>query len=276
MLKKIYDKCVEWAGHKFANSILGIISFLESFIFPIPTDAMIIPMVIAKRNKFLKISLIAIIFSVLGALVGCGGEPAKPERQIEGRWGNDDRWDKWLILEIGKDMSCAMTFWEGGEGENLSWDTCSLSVAPNEGELVADTDSESDYQLREAYVLEGSIEDEEVSLLARLFSDTYDGEEFLAVFEEGDSILDLDSGFMFERLEDPLELFTSLVMESDKEDLTAEMKSCAIDKFAAASPELQDAMMEIYRGRFRDGPFSLFGEALQLVGGLKDDCGLDM
>tara|TARA_B110000438_G_scaffold297996_1_gene345346 strand:+ start:3818 stop:4414 length:597 start_codon:yes stop_codon:yes gene_type:complete len=70
MLKKIYDKCVEWAGHKFANSILGIISFLESFIFPIPTDAMIIPMVIAKRNKFLKISLIAIIFSVLGALVG--------------------------------------------------------------------------------------------------------------------------------------------------------------------------------------------------------------
>ena len=70
MLKKIYDKCVEWAGHKFANSILGIISFLESFIFPIPTDAMIIPMVIAKRNKFLKISLIAIIFSVLGALIG--------------------------------------------------------------------------------------------------------------------------------------------------------------------------------------------------------------
>ena len=70
MLKKMYDKCVEWAGHKFANPILGLISFLESFIFPIPTDAMLIPMVIAKRNKFLKISLIAIIFSVLGAVIG--------------------------------------------------------------------------------------------------------------------------------------------------------------------------------------------------------------
>ena len=70
MLKKIYDKCVEWAGHKLANPILAIVSFLESFIFPIPTDTMIIPMVIAKRNKFLKISLIAIIFSVLGALIG--------------------------------------------------------------------------------------------------------------------------------------------------------------------------------------------------------------
>ncbi len=70
MLKRIYDKCVEWAGHKSANPILAFVSFLESFIFPIPTDAMLIPMVIAKRNKFLKISLIAIIFSVLGAIVG--------------------------------------------------------------------------------------------------------------------------------------------------------------------------------------------------------------
>ena len=70
MIKKIYDKCIKWAGHKAANHILGVIAFLESFIFPIPTDAMIIPMVIAKREKFLKISLIAIIFSVLGAVIG--------------------------------------------------------------------------------------------------------------------------------------------------------------------------------------------------------------
>ena len=70
MIKKLYDKCVLWAGNKFANPILAFIAFLESFIFPIPTDAMIIPMVIAKREKFLKISLIAIIFSVLGALIG--------------------------------------------------------------------------------------------------------------------------------------------------------------------------------------------------------------
>ena len=70
MLKKIYDKCVEWAGHRFANPILAFIAFLESFIFPIPTDAMLIPMIIAKRNQFLKISSIAIIFSVLGAMIG--------------------------------------------------------------------------------------------------------------------------------------------------------------------------------------------------------------
>ena len=70
MLKKMYDKCVKWAGHRFANPILAFVAFLESFIFPIPTDAMLVPMVFAKRNKFFKIALIAIIFSVLGALIG--------------------------------------------------------------------------------------------------------------------------------------------------------------------------------------------------------------
>ena len=70
MLKKIYDKCVEWAGHKSAKPILAVVAFLESVIFPIPTDAMIIPMAISKRNNFLKIAIIATVFSVLGALFG--------------------------------------------------------------------------------------------------------------------------------------------------------------------------------------------------------------
>ena len=70
MIKKLYDKCVEWAGHRLANPILAFVSFLESFIFPIPTDAMIIPMVIAKKKEYLKIFLIASIFSVLGGIFG--------------------------------------------------------------------------------------------------------------------------------------------------------------------------------------------------------------
>jgi len=70
MIKKLYDQCILWAGYKYANVILAFVSLLESFIFPIPTDVMIIPMVIAKRNQFLKIAFVAILFSVLGALVG--------------------------------------------------------------------------------------------------------------------------------------------------------------------------------------------------------------
>ena len=70
MIKKLYDKCVKWAGYRFANSILAVVALTESFIFPVPTDIMIIPMVVAKKSEFLKIALIAIVFSVLGALVG--------------------------------------------------------------------------------------------------------------------------------------------------------------------------------------------------------------
>ena len=70
MIKKLYDKCVKWAGHKYAKPILAFEAFIESSFFPIPPDVMIIPMVVSKKNEFLRIALIATIFSVLGALFG--------------------------------------------------------------------------------------------------------------------------------------------------------------------------------------------------------------
>ena len=70
MIKKLYDKCVTWAGYKYAKPILAIEAFIESSFFPIPPDVMIIPMVISKKEEFVRIALIATIFSVLGALFG--------------------------------------------------------------------------------------------------------------------------------------------------------------------------------------------------------------
>ncbi len=70
MIKKLFDKCVDWAGRKYANFALAIVSFIESSFFPVPPDVMIIPMVIAKKQHFIKIALIATIFSVLGGLFG--------------------------------------------------------------------------------------------------------------------------------------------------------------------------------------------------------------
>ena len=70
MIKKLYDKCVAWAGYKYAKQILAIEAFIESSFFPIPPDVMIVPMVVSKRNEFIQIALIATIFSVLGALFG--------------------------------------------------------------------------------------------------------------------------------------------------------------------------------------------------------------
>ena len=70
MIKKIFDKCVHWAGHKYSKPILAFVSFIESSFFPAPPDVMLIPMVVAKREQFITIALIATIFSVLGALFG--------------------------------------------------------------------------------------------------------------------------------------------------------------------------------------------------------------
>ena len=70
MIKKLYDKCIAWAGYKYAKQILAFEAFIESSFFPIPPDVMIIPMVVSKKKEFIKIALIATIFSVLGALLG--------------------------------------------------------------------------------------------------------------------------------------------------------------------------------------------------------------
>ena len=70
MIKKLYDKCVAWAGYKYAKQILAFEAFIESSFFPIPPDVMIIPMVISKKNQFIQIALIATTFSVLGAMFG--------------------------------------------------------------------------------------------------------------------------------------------------------------------------------------------------------------
>ena len=70
MIKNLYDKCVAWAGYRYAKLFLAIEAFIESSFFPIPPDVMIIPMVVSKKNEFIQIALIATIFSVLGALFG--------------------------------------------------------------------------------------------------------------------------------------------------------------------------------------------------------------
>ena len=70
MFQRLYKKCLELAAHKSSNFYLGLVSFVESSFFPIPPDVMIVPMVIAKKKDYLKIFLIATIFSTLGGIMG--------------------------------------------------------------------------------------------------------------------------------------------------------------------------------------------------------------
>ena len=70
MFNTLYKKCLNLAAHKSSKYYLAFVSFIESSFFPIPPDVMVIPMVISKRNDFIKIFLIATIFSVLGGILG--------------------------------------------------------------------------------------------------------------------------------------------------------------------------------------------------------------
>ena len=70
MFKRFYNKSIELASNKRSNLYLSIVSFVESSFFPIPPDVMIVPMVLAKKKSYLKIFLIATVFSVLGGIAG--------------------------------------------------------------------------------------------------------------------------------------------------------------------------------------------------------------
>ena len=70
MFQIIYKKSLNLAKHKNSKRFLGFISFIESFIFPIPPDVFIIPMTIARREQWKKIAFIATSGSVLGACFG--------------------------------------------------------------------------------------------------------------------------------------------------------------------------------------------------------------
>ena len=70
MFNTLYKKCLELAAHKSSKYYLSVVSFIESSFFPIPPDVMIIPMVISRKTDFIKIFIIATLFSVFGGILG--------------------------------------------------------------------------------------------------------------------------------------------------------------------------------------------------------------
>lgn len=70
MLRKTYDWMMRKAADEKAPWALGVVSFIESSFFPIPPDVMLIPMVMANRQKAWWYATIATVTSVLGGLLG--------------------------------------------------------------------------------------------------------------------------------------------------------------------------------------------------------------
>ncbi|MDF1793826.1 MAG: DedA family protein [Thalassobaculaceae bacterium] len=70
MLRPFYDWTLRVSGHRHAERWLAAVSFIESSVFPIPPDVMMVPMVLADRSRAWRVALIATVSSVLGGLLG--------------------------------------------------------------------------------------------------------------------------------------------------------------------------------------------------------------
>lgn len=70
MLRRLYDWTMTLSGHRHALWALAAIAFIESSVFPIPPDILIIPMVLAAPTRAWKIALVATVASVLGGILG--------------------------------------------------------------------------------------------------------------------------------------------------------------------------------------------------------------
>jgi len=70
MIRRLYDWVIRLAQHKNAIPAMGVVSFMESSFFPIPPDVMLVPMVLANRDKAFRIALVCTVSSVLGGVFG--------------------------------------------------------------------------------------------------------------------------------------------------------------------------------------------------------------
>ncbi|MAY89662.1 MAG: hypothetical protein CMN00_00535 [Rickettsiales bacterium] len=68
--KQIYNKIIFFSSKKTAWIYLSFISFIESIIFPVPTDIFLAPIIISQRSKTIFLIFVTVLFSVLGGILG--------------------------------------------------------------------------------------------------------------------------------------------------------------------------------------------------------------
>ena len=70
MIRRLYDWTLAKAAHPMAERWLALLSFLESSVFPIPPDIVLIPMCLARPRRAWRFAAICTLASVLGAVLG--------------------------------------------------------------------------------------------------------------------------------------------------------------------------------------------------------------
>lgn len=72
MFRSLYDWTLRLAQHRHAVRSLAAVSFAESSFFPIPPDALLVPIILARRDQAYRIAIICTLASVLGGVLGYG------------------------------------------------------------------------------------------------------------------------------------------------------------------------------------------------------------
>ncbi len=113
MFESLYNRVLAWAEHRYAVRILLLFSFSESIFFPIPTDVMLVPIVLRSPKRAFYLALLTTVASVAGGLVGYflgsyGFELLAPWLHELGYWakyqriiGWFDQWGFWVIFIAG-------------------------------------------------------------------------------------------------------------------------------------------------------------------------------
>lgn len=114
MLRRLYDWTLSLAASPHALLALAAISFVESSVFPIPPDLLLIPMVIAAPHRAFRIAAVCTIASVLGGgfgyLIGWGffEQVGRPVLEFYGKdayFGDFaatyNEWGAWAVLIAG-------------------------------------------------------------------------------------------------------------------------------------------------------------------------------
>ena len=110
MFQKLYNKTLRWSRHRHAEKYLCFVSFSDSSFFPITPLVMLVPMVLAQRDKAFRFAFLTTLFSALGAILGYSigyflFEAISPWLQTTHYW-NDylsaktevDKWGIWAVL----------------------------------------------------------------------------------------------------------------------------------------------------------------------------------
>jgi len=114
MLRRLYDRTMALAAGPYAVPSLAAIAFIESSVFPIPPDILLIPMVLARPHNAWRLALIATIASVAGGYLGYAigyfafetiGRPILEFYHVMDRYdalkASFDRWGVWIIIAKG-------------------------------------------------------------------------------------------------------------------------------------------------------------------------------